>query len=70
MRKVINNMISKYKQEDLANHVRLFNKWLYKEPLPLDTPMQDLYKAGAPSILNFEDHVKRVVIWTGAAWEP
>jgi glycosyltransferase involved in cell wall biosynthesis len=62
-------MISKYKQEDIANHVKLFNKWLYKDPLPLDTSMEALYRQGAPAILDFKRHLKKVVIWCGPAWE-
>lgn len=63
-------MTSKYKQEDIANHVKLFNKWINVEPMPLDTPMEELYKSGKPHILDYNQHRKRVVIWTGPAWEP
>lgn len=63
-------MESAYDKEDRENHVKLYNKWIFNEPLPLDTPMKDLYAKGAPNILSFDKHAARIAIWTGPAWEP
>ena len=59
-----------YDKEDISNHLKMFNKWLYRSELPEDTKMVDLYKPGAPQILSSKDRVERVAIWTGPAWEP
>ncbi len=59
-----------YNKEDSSNHALLYNKWVFKESVPLETPMQELYAKGAPNLLNFEKNIKRVAIWTGPAWEP
>lgn len=52
--------LSKYKQEDISNHVNLYKKWA-------DIDIQSGERL--PNILDFSKHKKRVVIWTGPAWE-
>jgi glycosyltransferase involved in cell wall biosynthesis len=53
--------LSKYKQEDISNHINLYKKWT-------DIDIQSGERP--PNILDFSKHKKRVVIWTGPAWEP
>ena len=61
--------LTKYQIEDRANHSKLFNKWIYKTPVPLDTPMEYHYSTGK-SVLNQNDRKKKIAIYTGAAHEP
>lgn len=53
--------LSKYKQEDLTNHINLYKKWFNIDIQSGDRP---------PNILDYSKHIKKVVIWTGPAWEP
>lgn len=58
-----------YHKEDRFNHAMLYNKWKYTEPVSLDTPMEYHYK-NPPSIVDPNGRKKRIVIYTGSAWEP
>jgi len=58
--------LSRYKQEDLTNHLNLFNKWVFLKPKTL----QEFMLTPAPNVLDFSQHKKRIAIWTGPAWEP
>ncbi len=53
--------LSKYKQEDMKNHVNMYKKWTGIDIQTGERP---------PNILDFSKHQPRVVIWTGPAWEP
>lgn len=61
--------LTKYKVEDRSNHAKLFNKWVYKTPVLLDTPIEYHYSKGI-NILNSKDRKKKIAIYTGGAYEP
>ena len=60
-------MLSKYKKEDLTNHLNLYNKWVFLKEKTLEEFMSDVNR---PNIMDFRTHKKRVAIWTGPALEP
>lgn len=52
--------MNEYEREDRSNHEKLYRKWLSK----------GVGEVTGRDLLDLSSHRKKVVIWTGPAWEP